>query len=183
MRKNIILGVGAVCFVVVFVLMTIGAVAIQQFTPEDRKTEQIIAEKPEIDVISGPSKAISDKQNCSGDARCISGFVTRVIDGDTIDVDGQSIRFALVDTPEFGENEYAEARNYIQTICPIGSAVIVDEDDLQTKGSHGRIIGVVYCNYLNLSEEILEAGHAEILTSICLKSEFANEPWAKKFGC
>ena len=117
------------------------------------------------------------------DARCISGFVTRVVDGDTINVDGQSIRFALVNTPEYGEYDYSRARSYIETICPIGSKVLVDEDDLQTRGSHGRIIGVIYCNERNLSEEILEVGHGEILASICPKSEFADEPWAKKFGC
>lgn len=120
---------------------------------------------------------------CGGNARCISGFVTRVIDGDTIVVGDKSIRFALVNTPEWGDYDYAQAGNYIETICPIGSKVLIDEDDGQTQGSFGRIIGKIYCNELNLNEEILEAGHAEILTKFCNVSEFAEESWAQKFGC
>lgn len=191
MRKNTIIGLGAVCFVVVFALMIFGAIAIQQVSSGDvpEKTQEMeIPESPEDNEFftsqhDSPSKILPVTQSCQGNARCISGFVTRIIDGDTIDVDGQSIRFVLVNTPEYGEDDYTQARNYIETICPIGTPVLVDEDDLQTKGSHGRIIGVIYCNNLNLSEEILEAGHAEIIPSICSKSEFADEPWAQKFGC
>jgi len=183
MRKNVILGVGTVCFIIVFALMIFGAAAIQQFSSENTKTEKTTAEKPEIESIRDPSGPLPEKQVCSGGARCVSGMVTKVIDGDTIEVDGQSIRFALVDTPEYGEKGYTQARNYIETICPVGSGALVDEDDLQTEGSHGRIIGVIYCNNLNLNEQVLSVGHAEILTSFCSKSEFAGEQWVQKFGC
>ncbi len=183
MRKNVILGAGAVCFIVVFAFMTFGAVAIQQFSSENTNTEKTTTEKPDIESTRGPSEALNEEQDCSGVARCVSGIVTKVIDGDTIEVDGHSIRFALVDTPEYGEKGYTQARNYVETICPVGSAALVDEDDLQTEGSHGRIIGVIYCNNLNLNEQVLSVGHAEILTSFCLKSEFAGEQWVQKFGC
>jgi len=191
MRKNIILGLGAVCFVVVFAGIIFGVFAVQQITSDDvpeetpeieftlEPSELVVEETPEIT----PSKVLPIKQGCLGDARCISGYVTRIVDGDTIEVDGQSIRFALVDTPEYGEYDYAQARNYIENICPIGTPVLVDEDDLQTQGSYGRIIGVIYCKELNLNEQILSVGHAEILTSFCSQSEFAAEPWAQKFGC
>ena len=123
------------------------------------------------------------EKQCKGDARCISGFVTRVIDGDTIVVGDKSIRFALVNTPEWGDYDYTQAQYYIETICPIGSKVLVDEDDGQTQGSFGRIIAKIYCNELNLNEEILEVGHAEILSQFCEISEFSQESWAKKHGC
>jgi len=195
MKKNTIIGAGAVCFIVVFVAIASVVGMYQQASSSDTGVDESanfqapIEPQKEPEVESQPkavvptSKPLPVKQGCQGDARCISGFVTRVVDGDTINVDGQSIRFALVNTPEYGEYDYSQARSYIETICPIGSKVLVDEDDLQTKGSHGRIIGVIYCNERNLSEEILEVGHAEILKSICPKSEFADEPWAKKFGC
>ena len=191
MRKNVILGLGAVCFVVVFALMIFGVVAYQQISSGDIKednTPEIVKpiEPPkELDIIPevAPAKVFPVKQGCLGDARCISGYVTRIVDGDTIEVDGQSIRFALVDTPEYGEYDYTQARNYIENICPIGSPVLVDEDDLQTEGSYGRIIGVIYCKELNLNESILEVGHAEILVTFCSKSEFAGESWAIKYGC
>ncbi|MGD2107041.1 MAG: thermonuclease family protein [Nitrosopumilaceae archaeon] len=128
-------------------------------------------------------KYIPKEKKCSGDARCISGFVTRVIDGDTIVVGDKSIRFALVNTPEWGDYDYTQAKYYIETICPVGSKVLVDEDDGQTQGSFGRIIAKIYCNELNLNEEILEVGHAEILPQFCAVSEFARESWATKHGC
>ncbi len=192
MRKNVILGLGAVCFVIVFAFMILGAGLYQQIssrdTPKDTTPEIEFVQEPTEELDFSPpeitaSKILPVKQGCIGEARCIQGFVTRIVDGDTIEVDGQSIRFALVDTPEYGEYDYTQARSYMATICPIGSKVLVDEDDLQTEGSYGRIIGVIYCNNLNLNEEILSVGHAEILTSFCSKSEFADEPWAQKFGC
>lgn len=120
---------------------------------------------------------------CKGHAHCILGFVTRIIDGDTIVVDDKSIRFALVNTPEWGDKNYIQSGKYIETICPVGSQVLVDEDDGQTQRSFGRIIGKIYCNGYILNEAILESKHAVILTQFCSVSEFANESWAKKFGC
>ena len=194
MKKNTIVGLGTVCFIVVFFAIASGTGIYQQISSKETSETPAYVEAPlegqkksdfdnQPKVDTPTSKPLPVKQGCLGDARCISGFVTRIVDGDTISVDGQSIRFALVNTPEYGEYDYSQARSYIETICPIGSKVLVDEDDLQTKGSHGRIIGVIYCNNLNLSEEILEVGHAEILASICPKSEFVDEPWAQKFGC
>jgi len=140
--------------------------------------------EPKNEKITLPvQKYVPQEKQCIGDARCISGFVTRVIDGDTIVVGDKSIRFALVNTPEWGDYDYTQAQYYIETICPIGSKVLVDEDDGQTQGSFGRIIAKIYCNELNLNEEILEVGHAEILPQFCEVSEFAQESWAKKHGC
>ena len=60
---------------------------------------------------------------------------------------------------------------------------IVDEDDLQTGGSFGRIIGVVHCNGLNLNEAILDAGLADLAVSFCSSSEFEFTTWAQNHGC
>lgn len=122
-------------------------------------------------------------KNCSGNARCFVGTVTQVIDGDTIKVDGKSIRFSLVNTPEYGEYGYVEARQFIERICQVGSLATVDEDDLQTEGSYGRIIAVIYCNGVNLNESVLKQGHATIYSSFCSKSEFSSKSWAQKYGC
>jgi len=123
-------------------------------------------------------------QECSGTARCITGTVTSVIDGDTIKVDGQSIRFALASAPELsGYGGGVEATEFIQTICPVGSEVLVDEDDGQTQGSYGRIIGVIYCNGMNLNSELLDADLGYMEFRFCDISEFGNEYWAIKHGC
>ncbi len=121
--------------------------------------------------------------NCSGTAGCIPGYVTQNIDGDTLKVYGKSIRFALIDAPESGETGFEEARDFIASSCPVDSFAIVDEDDLQTGGSFGRIIGVVHCNGLNLNEAILDAGLADLAVSFCSSSEFEFTTWAQNHGC
>ena len=122
---------------------------------------------------------VSDS-NCDGDARCISGTVTMVIDGDTIKVSEQSIRFALASTPELNEVNGVEAKNFIESICPPGSSVLVDEDDGQPDGSYDRMVGMIHCNGVNLNQAILDAGYGTISKNFCSKSEFSNEVWAKK---
>ena len=128
---------------------------------------------------------INPKDYCYGYADCFVGIVTKIVDGDTIEVDGQSIRFALVNTPEVGEYGYTQAKNFVESVCPVGSAVLIDEDDGQTQGSYGRMIAIVYCNDLNyiLNAAVLEAGHAEIETRFCSNSEFGSDYWALIYGC
>ena len=121
--------------------------------------------------------------DCKGYAECLSGTVTRIIDGDTIHVDGKSIRFALSSAPELYEINGPESRAFIQTICPVDSLVIVDEDDKQTEGSYGRMLGVVYCNGMSLNQELLDSGLGYLSSEFCEKSEFEHYSWAQKHGC
>jgi len=122
-------------------------------------------------------------QDCSGDARCFIGLVTRVIDGDTIEVDEQTIRFSLASAPEMNEFGGVESRDFVEEICPVGSTALIDEDDGQTEGSYGRIIGVIYCNDMNLNEELLDSGLGYLSSGFCNKSEFSSTLWAQKHGC
>jgi micrococcal nuclease len=117
---------------------------------------------------------------CSGNAKCITGKVTKITDGDTIKVNGESIRFALISAPELGKSGGIEARDYIEQICPVGSKVIVDEDDGQINGSHGRTIAEIYCKGISLNESILKEKLAKIYTEFCSVSEFSNESWAQE---
>ena len=121
--------------------------------------------------------------NCLGDAQCYVGTVTKIIDGDTIKVDGQSVRFALSSASEMREFGGIDSRNFIETICPVGSLAIVDEDDGQILGSYGRLVGKVTCNNVNLNAELLDAGIGYMESRFCDSSEFSVEPWAIKHGC
>jgi endonuclease YncB( thermonuclease family) len=67
---------------------------------------------------------IPQNQDCLGDAKCIKGQVTQVVDGDTIKVEGQSIRFALSSSPEMYDEKGVAAKDYLEKICPIGSRVL-----------------------------------------------------------
>ncbi len=126
---------------------------------------------------------IKESGDCSGDALCFTGTVTKVTDGDTISIDGEPIRLALVMAPELDEKGGIDAREYVSLVCPVGSVALVDEDDGQAQGSHDRVIGVVYCNGYNLNAAIIDEGYATFGLEFCPVSEFAQETWAEKHGC
>ena len=71
---------------------------------------------------------------CGGEADCVNGTVTEIVDGDTIDVDNVRIRLTMVNTPERGELGYSEATGLIESICPVGSHALANEDDGQKGG-------------------------------------------------
>ena len=121
--------------------------------------------------------------DCSGDAICLKGKITKIVDGDTIDVNDTRIRLALTSTPELDTQEGIIARDYLNKICPVGSDVLVDEDDGQPDGSYNRIVGKVICQGKMLNEEILKGGLGVIDTFHCTQSEFRKELWAMNFGC
>jgi hypothetical protein len=103
-------------------------------------------------------------RECQGAADCFTGIVTDIVDGDTLDVNNVRIRLSLVNTPERGDSGYSEAKLFTESMCPIGSKALVDEDDGQKEGSFDRVIGLVYCGNekLLLNEHLLNEGHAQI---------------------
>ena len=93
-----------------------------------------------------------------------SGIVSRVIDGDTIEVEGIGrIRLADVNTPEIETEEGKEAKEYVKGLC-YQKTVYLDIDDLYITGRYGRIIAVVYVpykkRYVNLNQLLLKEGYA-----------------------
>ncbi len=83
-----------------------------------------------------------DCQNDLGD--CYSGVISKIIDGDTIHLtNGDSVRFTLVDSPEINTESGVQSKLFLESICPVGKTVYVDEDDGQLQGSYGRVIGLV----------------------------------------
>ena len=63
----------------------------------------------------------------------LSGPVTYVVDGDTLDVNDVRVRLALVDTPEVGEKGYQSAKDFVKNLC-LGNGAEVDIDDGQRGG-------------------------------------------------
>ncbi len=129
---------------------------------------------------------------CQGQADCFKGKVTGIVDGDTLDINNIRVRLTLVNTPERGEAGYTEAREFVKSVCSIGTDVLVDEDDGQKEGSYDRLIGLVYCvsddNSGNkkgalLNEVLLQRGYAVVFEEFCDKSEFSNAGWIQEYGC
>jgi len=171
----------SIIIVVIIGIIVIGAMIMMRPIPVEKVSidfgEVIIIPIPPSEFDVGPS------QECSGAARCIVGKVTKIIDGDTIHVNGQSVRFALSSAPELNEFNGPEARDFIENLCPVGSTALVDEDDGQTGESFGRIIGVIYCNEVNLNEELLDSEFGYLSSGFCNTSEFKDDDWARKHGC
>ena len=115
-----------------------------------------------------------------------SGTVTKVIDGDTLDVkttEGETItvRLVLIDAPEKQESGYDEARNFITEQC-LNKNAEVDPDNNQGL-TYGRTVAVVYCEGVNVNEAILDNGFADVYQDFCDVSEFAGSNWAQEHGC
>ena len=142
--------------------------------------------KDDSSLNEGPSKTFVNKQAnyCKGDALCISEKITRIVDGDTIHLeDGYKVRISLTNTPEIYQEGYNDATQFTANLCPVGTIAIVDQDDLQPYDKFNRLVGKVICGDKILNAELLYKKYAKILTQYCSTSEFANEQWARKYGC
>ena len=118
-------------------------------------------------------------QNQNGNTSDIEleGIVTKVIDGDTLDINGIRIRLAIVDTPERGQAGFDKAKNFVESLC-LGKKGELDVDNGQRRGDrYGREVGVVYCDGVNINAKIMENKMARILIEFCDISEFSKENW------
>ncbi|TMI32933.1 hypothetical protein E6H29_01360 [Candidatus Bathyarchaeota archaeon] len=130
-----------------------------------------------VAIVVGVNLVAFRGPHCRGMAACLTGGVTYIVDGDTLDVGSTRVGLALVNTPEAGQTGYQEAKDFTAQTCPVGTQALVDEDDGQTAGSYGRTIAVVYCGGVNLNEALLKSGYAELVSYYCSVSEFADQAW------
>ena len=149
----------------------------------------VLANQPSVreDSLSADSsKVLTNNQSnqCQGTALCITEKIRGIVDGDTIQLeDGHRIRISLTNTPEIYQSGYNEATQFTAYLCPIGSMVLVDQDDMQPYDKFNRLLGKVTCGDKTLNSELLYNGHANVLTQYCTTSEFAGEQWAIEYGC
>ena len=112
---------------------------------------------------------------------CVERNVTRVIDGDTLDVAGNlRIRLVLVDAPELNATGGPAAKDRLTSLC-LGKQALVDEDDNQIGDDpYGRVLAVVTCDGTNANAAMISSGLAKPYYIFCSASEFGNEAWT---GC
>ena len=139
----------------------------------------------QTDVFTTKELNIFTNRTCQGFSGCFEGTVTKVVDGDTLDINNIRIRLALVNTPETNQDGYFQAKQFVESNCGIGTHAMVDEDDGQKAGSYGRMIGLVFCERVDpsLNKAILTSGNAEVLAQFCGVSEFSTKDWAQQYGC
>lgn len=93
----------------------------------------------------------------------VSGYCYHVVDGDTIDVEGVGrIRLVGVNTPERGESGYRNATDYVKSMVE-GKKVYLDIDDAKHYDKYNRTLAVVYIDNVNLNQELLKGGYAEVM--------------------
>lgn len=154
-------------------------------TEEEEEDDNDESQNTDEISLSNSQTPLSQSTECKGSADCFRGIVTKVVDGDTLDVNSVPVRLAMVNTPEVGEEGYDEAKGFTESECSVGSEALVDEDDGQKAWSYGRLIGVVYCNgnSSSLNELLLETDKAVLFEDFCDVSEFSNDGWVTTHGC
>ena len=132
--------------------------------------------EPQIDASNGSSLECSEDKGL-----CYEAKLNRVRDGYTMDTkDGTSIRLALVAlSPQPSDEGKIKAKEFLETLCPVGSSLIIDEDDSHIKGTSGFTISKVTCNGFNLNKFMIESEYGELETGFC-SSEFRQESWASE---
>jgi micrococcal nuclease len=179
MKSIIKIGI-AIIVVIIFVVVA------NQLGGDTTDVTPIVSEVDVIDTTvekADVAPIIDENLDCMGTAKCFSGIVTEIIDGNSILVNDESIRFSLSSAPDLQGFGGIESKNFIETICPVGSTVIVDEDDGRVLGTFGQIIGLVYCNDVILNQELLDANLGHLEERFCDSSEFEVTTWAQKHGC
>jgi hypothetical protein len=87
-----------------------------------------------------------------------SGIVERVIDGDTIIIEGQSIRLLGINSPENGERYYEEAKAYLE------ERVLDKEVELrfgkERYDKYNRILAYIFLDGININNDMVKEGFA-----------------------
>ena len=86
-------------------------------------------------------------------------LVTRIIDGDTIEIEGgYRVRYIGIDTPEKGEPYYWEAFQANRSLVE-GKRVRL-EKDVEDKDEYGRLLRYVWVNGTMANAELVRLGYA-----------------------
>jgi micrococcal nuclease len=96
----------------------------------------------------------------------ITGTVTTVIDGDTIELNGRTVRLSGINAPEltFGKKEAGalEAKQYLESLV-LGKQVMLDVDNLSQTDKYNRTLARIYLDGMDVNREMLTQGYAKPL--------------------
>ena len=112
------------------------------------------------------SLAIGAVEDVSAGSRDEGARVSRVIDGDTIDLaSGARVRLLQIDTPEPGTGEcYSRAAGReLRRLLPVGASVVLEVDpQLDRVDAYGRLLRYVRRSGVNVNLELVRRGAATV---------------------
>ena len=103
----------------------------------------------------------------------VSGTITRVIDGNTVEIDNVRIRLPLLDVEDSGNGTMPHAA-LAREVCPVGTAAHYDVDDGQSEDKYGRTIAMVWCDGVSLDRPLADSGLGWVNIYYCERSEFSH---------
>lgn len=84
-------------------------------------------------------------------------FVNRVVDGDTVIINGSSVRLLGINTPERGEKFYSEAKAYTENLV-LNKTIIIKRSG---KDKYNRDLAYLFeINSENINKKIISEGYA-----------------------
>ena len=89
-----------------------------------------------------------------------TGEVTAVVDGDTIDVNGQRVRVIGIDTPEVGQCGYAEAARAMTTLVGGRTVTLTSVDTKDNRDRYDRLLRYVDVNGTDAGLALIQQGLA-----------------------
>jgi len=89
--------------------------------------------------------------------------VGKVIDGDTIEIDGgERVRYIGVDAPELGEPLYEEAKEFQEKVV-LGSYARIEVCKEEPRDGYGRTLAFVHKGNVDVGGQLLRYGYARTL--------------------
>lgn len=86
------------------------------------------------------------------------GFVGKVIDGDTVVINGESVRLLGIDANERGEDCYVEAKKKLEELVLNKNVKL--EKDVKDKDQYKRYLRYIFINNTNINLQMVEEGLA-----------------------
>jgi micrococcal nuclease len=146
---------------ILFVIVVIGILFyLFQLTDQRHLPQSSIGPRPQVQGTSAPIPTVIAKpQVTNSDEK----LVTRIIDGDTIEVEGgERIRYIGVDTPERGDCYSKEATEVNRRLVE-GKKIIL-EYDVGRLDRYKRTLAYVYIENIFVNEQLLVEGVARVDT-------------------
>jgi len=86
----------------------------------------------------------------------LASSAVKVIDGDTVVIQGVKVRMACIDAPEMAQPRGISAKNELHSLIGKGIPQVVRLDT----DRFGRVLGILYLNNQNLNVEMVRRGYA-----------------------